>query len=161
MSEQNTKINKLKSKFQALALILLFTFSVAPMVLAAFPNATTNQTFSIYNTNYDGLSTFRESIEAVTNSQGTAAKYTTTNIISNLNALNRFNGSGALFIVGPAAKYNPTETFSILLYLLRGGSLIIADDFGTGNQLLEPIFDLFENLDEICLEGQEQGIEIP
>ncbi len=131
------------------------------MILAAFPNSSTNQAFSIYNTGYDGLSIVRNDLESITNSRGTAGLYNTTSLISNLNALNRFNGSGALVIVGPAANFDATETFSVLLYLLRGGSLIIADDFGTGNQILEPIFDLFENLDEVCAQAQEQGIDMP
>ncbi len=155
------KFSRIKRYITATALILLFVFSIAPMVLAAFPNSSTNQAFSIYNTGYDGLSVVRNDLESITNSRGTAGLYNTTSLISNLNALNRFNGSGALVIVGPAANFDATETFSVLLYLLRGGSLIIADDFGTGNQILEPIFDLFENLDEVCAQAQEEGIDMP
>ncbi|MCE7733830.1 MAG: hypothetical protein GPJ54_03060 [Candidatus Heimdallarchaeota archaeon] len=146
---------------QIIAIFLLFIFSVAPLVLAAFPNSTTNTSFSIYNTEYDGLSIVRNDIEGINNAQNTAKKYNVSTSISNLNILNRFNGSGALVIVGPAADFTATETFSVLLYLLRGGSLIIADDFGTGNQILEPIFDLFENLDSVCENAAEQGIVVP
>lgn len=154
-------ISRIKRYIKATVLIALFLFSIAPMLLAAFPNSSTNQAFSIYNTDYDGLSIVRNDLESIMNSRGTASIYNTTSLISNLNALNRFNGSGALVIVGPASDFDATETFSVLLYLLRGGSLIIADDFGTGNQILEPIFDLFENLDEVCAQAQEEGIDMP
>lgn len=160
-TRSGAKIKRIKRYITTTAMIMLFFFSIAPMILAAFPNSSTNQAFSIYNIEYDGLSIVRNDLESITNSRGTASLYRTTSLISNLNALNRFNGSGVLVIVGPAANFDATETFSVLLYLLRGGSLIIADDFGTGNQILEPIFDLFENLDEVCVQAQEQGIDMP
>ncbi len=144
-----------------IAIALVFLFAIAPILLAAIPSAATNETFSIYNTGYDGLSIVRNDLEAVTNAQGTAPKYEVTNLISNLNALNRFNGSGVLVIVGPAADFEVTETMSVLLYLLRGGSMIIADDFGTGNQILEPLFNLFDNLDKLCQQSLNNSIQIP
>ncbi len=155
-----SKASRLKRYISVFAIILLFVFSMAPMVLALFPNATTNNRFSIYNTGYDGLSIVRNDLEGVKTSGGNQ-KYSLTTTISNLNVLNRFNGSGALVIIGPASTFQATETFSVLLYLLRGGSLIIADDFGTGNQILGPIFDLFENLDEVCAKAADNGVVIP
>lgn len=151
--------SKLVRYLKTFALILLFIFSVAPLVLAAFPNASTNNRFSIYNTGYDGLSYVRNDLESI--KIGNSQKYDITTTISNLNVLNRFNGSGALVIVGPSASFEATETFSVLLYLLRGGSLIIADDFGSGNEILEPIFNLFESLDDLCANVAEVGVTIP
>ena len=74
-------------------LILLILFAVAPIILAAIPNTESNQTFSIYNTGYDGFSIIRNDLE--TQLVGSANKYEPVNIISNLNVLNRFNGSGS------------------------------------------------------------------
>lgn len=132
--------------FQAIAIALLFLFGVAPIVLAAI-GVESSATFSIYNDGSDGLSEVRRELSSITDDFGNA-KYNVTNIISNLNVLNRFNGSGVMVIVGPSANFDETEFISLLLFLLRGGSLIIADDFGTGNQVLEPLFNAFEAWDK-------------
>lgn len=161
----STRIAKIKRFLKTTALILLVLFAVAPIILAAIPNTESNQTYSIYNTSYDGFSIIREDLEATL--EGQANKYEALNIISNLNVLNRFNGSGSggppgvLVIAGPAANYDLTETISVILYLLRGGSVIIADDFGTGNQILDPLFDAFSNIDKFSEEATNLGFELP
>jgi hypothetical protein len=154
-----TRWAKIKRILKATALILLVLFAVAPIILAAIPNSESNQTYSIYNTGFDGYSIIREDLEAQLVGEG--SKYEPVNIISNLNVLNRFNGSGALFIGGPAANFDLTETISVILYLLRGGSVIIADDFGTGNQILDPIFDAFSNIEKFSEEADNLGFEVP
>ncbi|MFV2016781.1 MAG: hypothetical protein ACC656_15220, partial [Candidatus Heimdallarchaeota archaeon] len=156
---RSSKIAKLKRYLKTTALILLVLFAVAPIILAAIPNTESSQTYSIYNTGYDGFSIIREDLEAQL--VGQANKYQALNIISNLNVLNRFNGSGVLVIAGPSANYDLTETISVILYLLRGGSVIIADDFGTGNQILDPLFDAFANIDKFSEEADNLGFEVP
>ncbi|MHA2101030.1 MAG: hypothetical protein ACW99A_20335, partial [Candidatus Kariarchaeaceae archaeon] len=161
----STRWTKIKRYIKTTMLVLLILFAVAPIILAAIPNSESNQTFSIYNTGYDGFSIIREDLES--RLVGQANKYDAVNIISNLNVLNRFNGSGSggppgvLFIAGPAANFDLTETISVILYLLRGGSVIIADDFGTGNQILDPIFDAFANIQKFSEEADNLGFDVP
>ena len=48
-------------------------------------------------------------------------------------------GSTTLFIIGPSTAFSQEEVMWIRDYLHRGGTLVLADDFGTGNQLLESL----------------------
>lgn len=144
---------------QILALTFIFVVGVAPIFLAYVGES--NEAFSIYNNGADGLSIFRNELELATFDSG-GQKYNVSNLVSNLNALNRFNDSGVLMVIGPSAKYDQTEFFSLLLFLLRGGSLVIADDFGTGNEILEPLFKAFESYDSLVETLNETaGIQIP
>ncbi len=135
---------KLKGYLQVTLLIFVFVVGVAPIFLSY--TSSSSQTYSIYSTAYDGLSVFRQSLESVKTGSG-LPQYKTENLVSNLNALNRVNKSGVLMVIGPSASYDDTEFMSLLLFLLRGGSLVIADDFGSGNQILEPLFKAFESYD--------------
>lgn len=143
---------------QILALTFIFIVGVAPIFLSYVGDS--NETFSIYNSGPDGLSVFRNELELQTN--GGQQKYNVSNLVSNLNALNRFNDSGVLMVIGPSAQYDETEFFSLLLFLLRGGSLVIADDFGTGNDILEPLFKAFESYDSFVQNLNETtGVSVP
>jgi len=159
-TKSNSTFVKLYSNIQTLALIVLLLIGIAPVVLAAIPGTSSNDSFSIYNKDYDGLSFVRENLEAVETNSG-SSKYNVSNVISNLNILNRFNGSGALVICAPSSDFGLTETISIILYMLRGGSVIVVDDFGSGNQILAPIFDAFSNIDTFSEQASDQGFEVP
>jgi hypothetical protein len=158
-SHGTSKASRYYDRLKAIGLILLVLFAVAPVLLAALPNAESNQTFSVYNEGWDGLSVVKNQIEGILD--GSNQKYEVTNIISNLNVLNRFNGSGVLFIIGPAARFDVTETISLILYILKGGSVVIADDYGSGNDILDPIFSAFENIDKFAESSEELGFDVP
>jgi hypothetical protein len=158
-ASSSSKWNKFKRIIKTMLLVMLVFFAIAPVILSAIPGAESNQTYSVYNTSYDGYSVVRQDLESI--QVGNADKYGVTNLISNLNALNRFNGSGVLVIAGPAANFDTTETIALILYLLRGGSVIIADDFGSGNDILDPIFDAFENVAEFADKADEFGFDVP
>ncbi|MCH8907325.1 MAG: hypothetical protein IH840_09570, partial [Candidatus Heimdallarchaeota archaeon] len=151
--------SRLRKLIRNLLIFLLILFTIAPIILAAIPNTENNQTYSIFNESFDGYSFIRSDLEAFT--FGNGPKYEAINIISNLNVLNRFNGSGALIIAGPAADFDLTETISAMLYMLRGGSLIIIDDFGSANDILDPIFSAFENIDKFSEQASNLGFEVP
>jgi hypothetical protein len=57
--------------------------------------------------------------------------------IDNLENLGVYNELGTLFIIGPDKAFKDNEIISIWLFLMNGGKVILADDFGTGNQILE------------------------
>ena len=44
-----------------------------------------------------------------------------------------------LLIIGPSRNFTLSELDSLRRYLLGGGSIILADDFGSGNQILEAL----------------------
>ena len=159
-AQAKSSLSKLYKNLQTIALVLLLFFGVAPVLLSAIPGNSSNVAFSIYNTGDDGLSKVRNTLETTFTNTG-VPQYNVTNIVSNLNILNRFNGSGALVIAGPSSDFGVTETISVILYMLRGGSVIIADDFGSGNQVLKPIFDAFQNIDKFAKQAQSQGFDIP
>ncbi|MCW4050734.1 MAG: DUF4350 domain-containing protein [Candidatus Bathyarchaeota archaeon] len=45
--------------------------------------------------------------------------------------------NSTLMIIGPSRHFTEEEKNHIEGYLMRGGSVVLADDFGTGNELLE------------------------
>jgi hypothetical protein len=150
---------KFRAALPGIAIGLLFMFGVAPILLAAI-GLQSSETFSIYNTSEDGLSEVRRELESTIGSGG-QLKYNVTSLVSNLNALNRFDGSGVLVILGPSANFDESEFISLLLYLLRGGSLVIVDDFGSGNQVLEPLFKAFEAWDNTVRYVRENFPDVP
>ncbi|MEM0336016.1 MAG: DUF4350 domain-containing protein [Thermofilum sp.] len=44
-----------------------------------------------------------------------------------------------LLIVGPSKSFTPGEVLAVRAFLAKGGRVVIADDFGTANELLEAI----------------------
>jgi hypothetical protein len=48
-------------------------------------------------------------------------------------------GNSTLFIIGPYKEFTEGEVSSISRYIGRGGTLVLADDFGTGNNVLESL----------------------
>jgi len=84
--------------------------------------------FSIYNTGWDGTSDLRAQLEQ----EG----FEFHPVVSTLNALTRLDEMGVLAIIGPTIFFDPTETVALAYFIMRGGSVIIADDFGRANDIL-------------------------
>ena len=101
-------------------------------------SGTYTQDFSIYNTEWNGLSTYRSMIEE--NGNQVLA------IQSSMSIVTRYNGSAVLVIMGPVRDFSTDTVFSIFGHLSNGGSVLVADDFGTANSsffwLNEYLFDL-------------------
>lgn len=115
--------------------ITLFIVLSMPFALALLPQNLNNTEFSIYNTNWNGLSDFRGIITS--NYPDVQVK----TLIGSENALNRLNqtggvSEGSLVIMGPKIHYDPFEALAVLLYAAKGGRVVIADDFGTANDIL-------------------------
>ncbi|MFX0060671.1 MAG: DUF4350 domain-containing protein [Candidatus Hermodarchaeota archaeon] len=117
--------------------IILFLLFTAPFAIALLTPRTYNFTpFSIYNESWDGASGFRQIFEE--------AGANVETIISSTNALNRLNETppDIFVILGPALHYDFSESLALLIYLLKGGRVLIADDFGTGNDILSLVSTL-------------------
>lgn len=136
----------------------MFMLSVWPIVLAATPlGSEASSNFSIWNDEENGLSALRLRLENAATDSGDP-KYNITSDISSLNVLNRLNQTGVVAIMGPSSPFDMTETISLILFLIRGGSLIICDDFGTGNDVLDPIFSALEGWDDL---SSTLGMDLP
>ncbi|MFW9928303.1 MAG: hypothetical protein ACFFD1_02820, partial [Candidatus Thorarchaeota archaeon] len=132
--------------------VLLFIVLTLPFFLALLPQNVNATPFSIYNTGWDGLSEFKSLINDVDSTVHVET------LIGSTNALNRLNTSigaesGTLVIMGPKVSYDPTEAIAILLYLLKGGRLVIADDFGTANDILSYFSLILEAISSANLSG--------
>ena len=134
-------INRSSAAIIVLAIFTSYPFLSAFLLGGLF--ATNDTDFSIYNTGWNGASEFKERFE----SQG--ANIST--IVGSSNVLNRLNSTemggsrGALIILGPAVHYDFTEALAILMYAINGGRVLIADDFGTANDILD-MFSVFLGL---------------
>jgi hypothetical protein len=118
-----------KLSLKIIFFIIIFGFSWAPLLLSliGFGNITLTD-YSIYNTNWNGLSTFRD----ITESNG----YEIKPVISSISSVNRVNEPSILVIIGPTAFYDPIASTAIIDYLNNGSSIIVADDFGSSSELL-------------------------
>ena len=124
---------------------------VVPILLGIVGVGGAGTKFSIYNTRWDGLSGLKSALEA--------DGYTNiTNGMSSLAVLNRMTEPSVVTIIGPAANYGQIDTISLATFLARGGSLIVADDYGSGAQIFKPLFDILNTWDEV---SQLSGGSIP
>ena len=128
---------------------MLFIIIVLPIFLGIVGLGGYGAKFSIYNTSWDGLSELRIALE-LEQGPGGGPKYNITNGMSSLTILNRFYEPAVVTIVGPTAPYGRDEVFSLIFFLARGGSLILADDFGTGGQIFKVLFDMLNSWNELA-----------
>ncbi|MHA1244079.1 MAG: DUF4350 domain-containing protein [Candidatus Heimdallarchaeota archaeon] len=121
----------------AFLISILFVIFCLPIVLSVtrIGQEGTRQ-FSIYNTDWDGTSELRSTLE----SNG----YEFRPIVSTLNTLTRTEESGVLAIIGPTVFFDPTETAALAYFIAKGGSVLIADDFGSANNILGLINTLLQ-----------------
>jgi hypothetical protein len=116
-----------------IAQVVLFLLAWVPVgVLAGYTflgaNPVYTQDFSIYNDNWNGCNQFRMAIEDT----GREVK----SIQASMSVLTRENGSAVLVIMGPVRDFSLDATLVIYTHLIAGGSVLIADDFGTANTSL-------------------------
>ncbi len=116
---------------------------LAAAVLGFLPGGATNRTnFSIYNEGWNGASTFKDMFKDHANEGQISTIVGSSNILNRLNASDMNDSQGSLVILGPAVHYDFTESLAILMYAINGGRVIIADDFGTANDILG-VFSIF------------------
>ncbi|WP_324735259.1 DUF4350 domain-containing protein [Thermococcus sp. SY098] len=98
---------------------------IMPLTVPVF---STNADFSIFNTKWNGASSFGKVLYE--NSQIIP-------IISPFNSIELGEKKGTLLILGPDMSYSTLEIEEIKKFLENGGTLVLIDDFGTGNQILK------------------------
>jgi hypothetical protein len=97
--------------------------------------------FSLYNP-YDypgnGCSRFREVLESSTvQIQGVNRQLAVMPLISSLSVVDGINTNSVLCVLGPSSPFSIIETSSLIDFFDRGCCMVIADDFGSGNQILD------------------------
>jgi hypothetical protein len=118
--------------------LVIFLMSWIPigMILVSnlLPITQTYPPFSIYNTDPSGLSDYRRAIEA--------DDYEVATIQASMSVISRYDGDAVLVIMGPVRNFATDVLLSIMEHMTKGGSIFIADDFGTANESFLP-FNLF------------------
>ncbi len=126
------EINRTTSALIILAIFISYPFASASMLGFLFTNNTTH--FSIYNTSWNGASTFKDLF--VEEGAEISTIVGSSNVLNRLNQTELGGNQGSLIILGPSVHYDFSESLAILMYAINGGRVIIADDFGTGNDIL-------------------------
>ncbi|MFW9830583.1 MAG: hypothetical protein ACFFD8_02280 [Candidatus Thorarchaeota archaeon] len=104
--------------------------------------------FSIYNENAypgDGCSEFAETLR----NDG----FEVNPLISSLSVVNGIPQNSVLCIIGPTHFFSVIESSALIDFFLAGGSLLIADDFGSANTLLDGLAMLMQGTWPIEMQG--------
>jgi len=132
-----------------IALLLLTGFPIFMSMTGISGHEET--TFSIYNDDWDGCSEFGDYVKE---QYGGENEENIQIITSSLTMLNRVNRTGVLVMMGPTIGYGFTETIAIVDWIISGGSILLVNDFGSANDIL----DLFTSLMKLAVlqfSGQE------
>lgn len=111
------------NRSRLVVIILLFITLCIFLLLIS----TNNKEFSRYNPGWDGTSQFFDLQDRHF-----------PNTVNNLSQLSNMNNS-CLLIIAPEEQYSSNQTEYYRKFLLAGNTIILADDFGTGNSLLKGI----------------------
>ena len=106
-------------------LLVIFALLTMPQTVPVFKSSTQ---YSMFNTNWDGVSRF---VRLAYHEGKTVVPIFDPFDVANVSELN-----GVLLIIGPNMTFTRDEIEQIKLFLNRGNTLFIADDFGTGDQIL-------------------------
>jgi hypothetical protein len=132
---------KLRRGYIALALMMatigLFMLTMLSPVLS------TSTDFSIYNSGWNGTSGIAVSTYELGNfapTLATQASGTDVTIVHlSLQELDLSSATDTLMIIGPSKAFSSSDGAVVRQFVTGGGILVLADDFGTGNGLLEAI----------------------
>ncbi len=86
--------------------------------------------YSMYSDGYNGCSQLRNTL------QGTGG-FEVHPLISSLSVVNGINRNSVLCVLGPTLDFSIIEASALIDFFVSGSCLIIADDFGSGNRILD------------------------
>ena len=123
------------------SIIVIGVVAVLLLVSMLAPVVSSSEDFAIYNTSWNGtsglaistfeLGKFSPSFEL--SNTGTSMEV----VQMGLDELDLEPGDSALAIIGPSTAFTASEGELVGEFVRNGGVLLLADDFGTGNTLLE------------------------
>ena len=143
------EINKSTSAMIILAIFISYPFVAASLFGFFFSNNTTN--FSIYNNSWNGASEFKDRFKNHPNEGQISTIVGSSNVLNRLNSSEMNGTQGSLVILGPGIHYDFSESLAILMYAINGGRVLLADDFGTGNDILSVLSIFLGFISEIDL----------
>ena len=109
----------------------LVFIGIALLILPlAVPVIKTSAEFSMFNTRWDGCSEFAKLL---------AERGKVVPIMYSYNSVGLSRLKGVLVVIGPDVGFSSLEANEVKDFLKNGGTLFIADDFGTANSLLEKL----------------------
>ncbi|XRP97060.1 DUF4350 domain-containing protein [Methanocaldococcus sp. 16A] len=109
--------------------VILACIGVALLSLpVGVPTIKTFADYSIFNTKWNGCSKFAKMVYE---------KGKITPLISPYNTYDFSKMNGVLFIIGPNLDFSKYEIENIKKFLENGNTVVIADDFGTANEILK------------------------
>ncbi|NJE85994.1 DUF4350 domain-containing protein [Thermococcus sp. CX2] len=109
-------------------ILLIFTLITMPLTVPLFKSSTQ---YSAFNTDWDGISNFVRLIHE----DGRQI----VPIFESFDIANISGKNGVLLIVGPNMTFTDAEIEQLKAFVERGNTLFIADDFGTGNEILRAL----------------------
>jgi len=111
--------------FYAIMLIVGISIMIMPLSVPVFKS---NAAYSVLNTGPEGVSSFGKLLY----SKGDIAP-----VLSTYDSMDLGEKKGTLIVVGPSLDFTEEEILELREFLENGNTLILADDFGTGNEILE------------------------
>jgi hypothetical protein len=132
---QSRKKIKIGSIYKEALFLVIFIFAFVPLFGPIFDQGRNDQNFSIYNSNWNGGSKFRDTLES--------QDYTVMSIQSSLSATERLNKSVLLILFGPNQFYNPVFEIPYFIDFFNNqskNSILVLHDHGSTSWLLWEIF---------------------
>ncbi|NJE25881.1 DUF4350 domain-containing protein [Thermococcus sp. MV5] len=111
--------------FYAIMLIVGVSMIIMPLSVPVFKSSAE---YSVLNTDWNGVSSFGRLLY----SKGEIVP-----VLSTYESMGLGERKGTLIIVGPNLDFTNEEIWELKRFLENGNTLILADDFGTGNEILE------------------------
>jgi hypothetical protein len=132
---------RLRRGYIAIALMMatvgLFLLTLVSPVLS------TTTDFSIYNSGWNGTSSIAKATYELGNFVPTLSTQATdtdmTIVHLDLEEFDLQPSTDTLIVLGPSRDFSPSDGEVVRRFVTAGGVLVLADDFGTGNGLLEAI----------------------
>ncbi len=123
---------------------LVFAIAWLPLIFSIIGAGEIDRTpFSIYNDKtYDGCSELKKcleetSVNIVVDGEVENTPLIVHPLISSLSVVNGINTNSVLVVLGATLDFSIIETSSLIDFFDRGCCLVIADDFGSGNRILD------------------------
>ncbi len=132
---QSRKKVKTGAAYKEALFLVIFIFTFIPLFGSIIDSGKNDQNFSVYNSNWNGATDFKRTIEL----EG----YDVMTIQSSLSATQRLNKSILLILLGPNQFYDPVFEIPYFIDFFdsdRKNSLFICHDHGSTSTLLWEIF---------------------
>jgi hypothetical protein len=146
-AEQSKKPGKSEKKVSISTISIIVFIIVILISISAFAyigSVDKSSQLSAYSDSWNDISNFRSDLLDQRTFEG-KSKYSTSSIVSSPTMLNKIDDpeNKLLIVMGVEKKYSSEEAEAINDFVLNGGKLIMADDFGYANSLAYNYFDVF------------------